>query len=319
MTQRQFIPVSIGIPTFNRANGYLRQALQSAVSQDYEPIEIIVSDNCSSDDTESVVRSFDDKRIRYFRQPQNIPANDNFNFCLQQARGIYFLLLHDDDLIDPTFISACMAEAGGKTDIGIIRTGTRLVDQNGAIIKETANFSAGLSLPEFFEAWLTNKTALYLCSTIFNTQGLKAIGGFYSPNNLFQDVVAEFNLASVYGHADIAHVLASYRRHDTNRGDAVQVMAWCEDSRYLLNLMTCLTPENEHRIRELGLSFFSRKCYGKAGIIKNPIKRWRTYWQIYRFFNYAESPAFALKRYDYGFFKNKLKAFLRRPNFQGQL
>jgi glycosyltransferase involved in cell wall biosynthesis len=312
MTQSHNLTASIGIPTYNRADGYLRQALQSAIAQDYEPLEIIVSDNCSTDNTQALVHSFDDPRIRYFRQPENIKANDNFNFCLQQAQGAYFLLLHDDDLIDPTFISACMAAANGRTDIGIIRTGTRLIDQNGDVRSEDPNFAEGLSLPDFFEAWLTGKTALYMCSTMFNTQGLKAIDGFHSPTNLFQDVVAEFRLAASHGHANVSSTLASYRRHDANRGDAVRVMAWCEDCRYLLDLMCSLSPDDDQKIHNLGLSWFSRKCYRKAGIIGNPIKRWVTYGRIYRYFNRAVTPIFALKQFDYVFFKQRIKMLLGR-------
>ena len=92
--------VSIGIPTYNRANSYLRYSLRSAVSQTYKNIEIIVSDNCSSDNTESVVREFNDPRIRYYRQEGNIGPVRNRNFCLEQSQGQYFLLLFDDDVID---------------------------------------------------------------------------------------------------------------------------------------------------------------------------------------------------------------------------
>lgn len=82
--------VSIGIPTYNRANSYLKQALRSAVNQTYKNLEIIVSDNCSSDDTESVVKEFRDPRIRYFRQNKNLGAVPNCNFCLEQSQGKYF-------------------------------------------------------------------------------------------------------------------------------------------------------------------------------------------------------------------------------------
>jgi len=69
---------------------------------DYPDLEILVSDNCSTDDTERVVRSFGDPRVRYVRHPENIGANNNFNYCIKEARGVYFLLFHDDDMIDPT-------------------------------------------------------------------------------------------------------------------------------------------------------------------------------------------------------------------------
>ena len=74
--------VTIAIPTYNRADGYLRDALKSAMNQTYENIEIVVSDNCSPDNTEDYIKGIDDPRIRYFRQKEGILPNDNFNFCL---------------------------------------------------------------------------------------------------------------------------------------------------------------------------------------------------------------------------------------------
>jgi glycosyltransferase involved in cell wall biosynthesis len=312
MNQLNEIPVSIGIPTYNRAAGFFRQALESALAKSYEPLEIIVCDNCSTDDTTSLVLSYNDPRIRYFRHEKNIDANDNFNFCLQKATGAYFLLLHDDDLIDPTFVRECMTAAEGKTDIGIIRTGTRLIDGKGNVAAENLNSVAGLSLKDFFKAWLTGKTALYFCSTMFNTEGLKAIGGFKTPSNLFQDVVAEFCLTAAWGHADVRAALASYRRHDANRGDAVKVMAWCDDCLYLLQLMQALVPEGEKEIGDLGRIFFSRKCYRKAVNIPGLTERWTAYWRVYRCFNYAVKPSWTIKKDEFARFKSKIKEALGR-------
>ena len=314
MKQQHDIRVTIGIPTYNRADGYLRQALPSALAQTYAPLEIIVADNCSSDNTEAYVKSFGDRRIRYFRQPKNIDPNDNFNFCLRQARGTYFLLLHDDDLIDPTFVQACMAAADGRSDIGIIRTGTRLIDGAGNILNENPNRAQGLPLAEFFKQWLTGKTALYFCSSLFNTEGLKALGGFSSPHNLFQDVVAEFKLAAGHGRADVVDVLAGYRRHDANRGDAVRVIEWCEDCLYLLDLMCRLAPAEAAVIRRLGLAYFNRKCYRKAALIRNPLKRWAIYLELYRSFDRAVTPAWVIKHFDYARLKQAIKTVMGRPS-----
>ena len=60
--------VTIGIPTYNRGDGYLREALESALAQTYENLEIVVSDNCSTDNTGEVVEAYDDPRVSYFRQ-----------------------------------------------------------------------------------------------------------------------------------------------------------------------------------------------------------------------------------------------------------
>ncbi len=66
--------VTIGIPTYNRANNFLRNALGSALNQTYTKLEIIASDNRSTDQTESLVRDFSDPRIRYIKHQENISA-----------------------------------------------------------------------------------------------------------------------------------------------------------------------------------------------------------------------------------------------------
>jgi glycosyltransferase involved in cell wall biosynthesis len=94
---------TIGIPTYNRA-ALLREALQSALLQTYEHIEVLVSDNASVDSTEAVVQSFSDSRIRYFRQKSNIGSGRNFEYCVENARGRYFSWLQDDDIIFSDFV-----------------------------------------------------------------------------------------------------------------------------------------------------------------------------------------------------------------------
>jgi len=275
--------VTIGIPTYNRANGYLKGAVASALEQTYENMEIVISDNCSSDDTEQVVKSFNDTRIRYFRHRVNIGANDNFNFCLEQAKGAYFLLLHDDDVIDRDFVSTCMNAAGYRTDFGIIRTGTRVIDSVGAVKGEHPNLVAGASIEDFFLGWFAGKTAFYLCSSLFNTARLNESGGFRSRTNLFQDVVAEVQLAALYGRLDIPDVKAGFRA-------AAGVNDWCDDCLYLLDVMCNLATEKKDLIREKGIVYLCSKNYRQAFSIKSPLERLSTCMAIYKKYDYAYSP-----------------------------
>jgi glycosyltransferase involved in cell wall biosynthesis len=95
--------LTIAIPTYNRA-GYLDLNLRQIGSQ-IEPhkdaVEIIVSDNCSSDNTAEVVAQHqgDDLPISYIRNEQNLGADSNFIQCFNQANGTYLLILGDDDLL----------------------------------------------------------------------------------------------------------------------------------------------------------------------------------------------------------------------------
>jgi glycosyltransferase involved in cell wall biosynthesis len=279
--------VTIAIPTYNRADNYLKQTLASALNQTYENIEVIVSDNCSTDDTETVVNNFNDLRIRYFRQSKNIGANNNFNFCLKQARGEYFLLLLDDDLIDPDFVETCMMAVKNYTEIGIIRTGSRVIDQDGNLLNETPNTVEGISTEEFFRKWFAWKTALYLCSTIFNTNRLREIGGFKSKHNLFQDVLAEFKLAAKYGRVDVWHIKASFRQHPSAMTSVARIGHWCEDSLFLLDSMCDMVSDKKALIRKEGRNYFSRFNIELCKKTKSPISRFTAYLEVFKHFSFV--------------------------------
>jgi len=282
--------ITIGIPTYNRADSYLRQTLQSAVNQTYPNVEIVVSDNGSTDNTGALVKSFSDPRLRYFRHPENVGVNNNFNSCLKQSRGDYFLLLHDDDMIDSDFVEACMRAAGYDTDVGIIRTGTRLIDSQGQVLREVPNRVGGLSIEDFFLGWFTGKTALYLCSTLFNTRRLREMGGFESPKNYLQDVVAEAQLAARFGRVDVQDVKASFRKHGDARTFAAKIDDWCKDSFFVLDLMCGLASEKRTLVRNEGMRFFARMNCGIARRIESPTERISTYFRILRRFEYRFSP-----------------------------
>lgn len=102
--------VSVGIPTYNRPNG-LEKTLNYLLTQEYKNIEIIISDNCSTDpNVKTIIEKYAnlDCRIRYFIQTENIEAEPNFNFVYHHAIGIYFMWMSDDDLFDSNYISACV-------------------------------------------------------------------------------------------------------------------------------------------------------------------------------------------------------------------
>lgn len=94
--------VSVGIPTFNGEKKIIR-ALNSVFRQNYPDIEIVISDNCSRDNTGGVIREMllQHPEIRYFRQTRNIGVVPNFDFTLSKATGRYFIWLADDDELEP--------------------------------------------------------------------------------------------------------------------------------------------------------------------------------------------------------------------------
>lgn len=287
--------VSIGIPTYNRADAYLKQALESAINQTYPNIEIIVSDNCSTDHTENLVKGFSNPRIRYYRHKENIGAINNFNYCLEQAKGTYFLMLHDDDLIDPDLVEACIKAISGVKEPGVIIAGTRLIDGNGKVVYESPNRINEGDIKDFFLGWFSSEVALYLCSTLYHTKRLKELGGFHSKTDHFLDVVATVQLASAYGRIDVYDVKASFRRHSENMGGSgnpSKVSAWSEDSLFLLDVMCGLLPNDldKAEVRKLGNLYFTKKSYRLTSGITSPSTRLSTYFKVYKMFDYSYSP-----------------------------
>jgi glycosyltransferase involved in cell wall biosynthesis len=313
MSNHTNVLVSIGIPTYNRANSFLKQSLQSAVNQTYRNIEIIVSDNCSSDDTESIVKSFNDPRIRYYRQKDNIGALDNRNFCLEQSQGEYFLLLFDDDVIDEDFISTCVGAVISDNKPGVILTGAREIDSEGNVISAVHNTVSGYSTGEFILGWFDRKVPLYLSSTLYNTVGLKQLGGFHSKTNRYDDVVATVQLAAKYGRTDIFDIKASYRRHGDNIGMNVTYREWCEDSLYLLDIMSTVAPDHAELILKRGILYFCLRNYSRVSSMKSSVKRFGAYLAVCRTFNYSYSPVRFLYKNNLSRIMRLVKRTLARP------
>ena len=282
--------VTIAIPTYNRAAGFLRYALQSAVAQTYENVQILVSDNCSTDNTEELVRAIADSRVDYVKHRENIGANNNWNYCLQQAKGKYFHLLHDDDLIDPQFVATCMEAIAPDEEPGLIRTGTRVIDDAGNVYSSRLNEIPGKTVSDLIRAWFERRTSLYLCSTLFHTEGLREIGGLQSKKSLYQDVVAVVKLAAQRGHTAVPEVLASFRRHGANAGSAAEIGDWCDDSLYVLDVMCEAAPDDARWIRSRGMPYFCRQNYARALRLPSWSDRWKALLVTYRKFEYAHSP-----------------------------
>ena len=93
--------VSVIIPTHNRLQ-MLKRAIRSVLTQTYEHFELIVVDDNSTDDTEAVVASFEDNRLRYFKHDVNKGASAARNTGIKHANGEYIAFLDDDDEWLPT-------------------------------------------------------------------------------------------------------------------------------------------------------------------------------------------------------------------------
>ena len=100
--------VSIIMPAYN-CGRFIKESIDSVLDQTYDTWELLIVDDCSTDNTKAIVSTYDDKRIRYMRNPQNMGAALTRNKALREAKGRYIAFLDADDMWLPNKLEKQLA------------------------------------------------------------------------------------------------------------------------------------------------------------------------------------------------------------------
>src|SRR5690349_18596953 len=135
MSTKTFPFFSICIPNYNYGR-YIGLTIQSVLDQSWPHFEIIVSDNASTDDSVSVVKSFSDPRIRLLQNPVNLGFASNLDHASETARGDYMMMLSSDDLMKPGALEIYAGllhhyDAGDRQIV--LSSGIEIIDGEGAV------------------------------------------------------------------------------------------------------------------------------------------------------------------------------------------
>lgn len=261
--------ITIAIPTFNRV-GFLRQAIDSALAQTYQNIEIIVSDNASTDATQQLLSSYHDRGLVIIGQAKNIGMIQNWNACLQRATGEYFLLLSDDDVLAPDAIEKLvkpfLSHSYPET-IGIVYGRTRIVDEQLHEITTSVGgipYETGLDFSiNFLRGW----RGIFPCSILFRSADLKELKGFNGDKySVACDAGAWMEIILRRGCVEyVSEIVSSYRRHNSSLTNATQIDECISNSNALINLvLDTIKDENSqiyHRAKKAGV------CYTASVIV----------------------------------------------------
>jgi glycosyltransferase involved in cell wall biosynthesis len=128
--------VSIGIPVYNGEN-FIREALDSIVNQTYQNLEIIISDNASTDKTQEICESYQkqDDRIKYIRFLENKGAAFNFNTTFDSSTGKYFKWASHDDYLGTTYIERCVDYLESHPQTHLCQSRKNIVNNKNITIK----------------------------------------------------------------------------------------------------------------------------------------------------------------------------------------
>lgn len=217
--------VTIAIPTYNRAP-LLRNAISSALAQTHANLEIIVSDNASTDGTQDVVNCFNDPRIRSLHHADNVGLVANWQAALSAARGEFFLMLSDDDSLTPSAVSDLLKPFNGLNgneiafvygccDIEETRTATTRVSQEAPTCEESADYRIG---------YLRGHRINYPSATLFRTSDIRELGGYVSHGQAPIDIGLAFAASGLRKY--VAHtgtITTHYLFHPDNFTSAMSI------------------------------------------------------------------------------------------------
>lgn len=171
---------SILIPTFKEK--FLKECIDSIFNQTYEDFEIIIVNDASPYDIDSIINSYSDSRIRYYKNNKNcgaINVVDNWNRCLNFSSGKYVMCIGDDDKLMPNCLESYKKLIDANDSVKVFHCRSYIIDENSKEVCVTPSW------PEFESVYanmwhrMMGLRVQFIGDFLFNRDELIKNGGFY--------------------------------------------------------------------------------------------------------------------------------------------
>ena len=170
--------VTIAIPAYKPT--FLKEAIDSALRQTYTNIELVIVNDDSPYDLDALVSQYTDSRIRYYKNDTNLGSLSivhNWNRCLSYARGEYFVLLCDDDILAPTMVQEMLGLAQKYQSLGCFHA-RKCNLQNDGSTKDTTIWPEYEDYEKFAEQNFAEQRKHTITEFFYRTRFLTQHGGF---------------------------------------------------------------------------------------------------------------------------------------------
>jgi len=216
--------VSICIPAFN-AGAFLAETLESALGQDYPHLEIIVSDDCSQDNTREVAKRYESAGVRLICQSANLGMSANWNAVIRASRGKYVCKLDADDLLEPEYISEMVPVMEAHPEIAFAHCACRLIDAAGALLGYERSIHGSFIRPglEEYRRYVLGARAVNI--VLLRRTHFDAVGGYDEQFVYTGDWKMHRELLKVGDVFYHDRVLASYRVHSLGKAEVPRLQA----------------------------------------------------------------------------------------------
>lgn len=205
--------VSVVIPAFN-AGTYINEAIESILKQSYKNLELIIVDDCSTDDTWSIIQKIKKKhnRIRAFRNKSNRKLSHTLNKGIRESRGAYIARMDADDIALPERIAMQVAYMEKHVSVGILGGSMELfTNEKKSLGYRTYPHTDGEVRSAIFRFSPFSHPLILIRSSVLNKSGL------YNPRfNPAEDYELYFRIGNHSKFANLNQVLLRYRVVDNS-------------------------------------------------------------------------------------------------------
>ena len=241
---------SITIPTYKAL--FLKEAIESVLSQSYSNWELIIVDDCSPDDIESIVKPYiTDWPVKYYRNNKNCGAKnvvENWNICLYHCTGDYIICMGDDDKLLPCCLEEYKKLINAHPDLNVYHARAEIINEKNDIIKIQAprpEWESVLSL--IWNRW-SYRDKQYIGDFCYKTHYLKEVGGYHElPLAWGSDDITAVKAAQYLGIANTNEFCFAYRENSlsiTSSGNArLKLRATIELYKWYENFLNVIKPE----------------------------------------------------------------------------
>lgn len=200
--------VTVLMPVYN-AKRFLGPAIRSVLSQTFVDFELLIIDDGSTDETEQIIKSFPDPRIRVLSNGNNIGLIKSLNRGIGEAHGKYIARIDADDLCLPTRLADQVEVLEGQGDVGLVASWTEVIDEND----RTKGFGRWCLSPEAIYYVLHFRQCLTHSSVIFRTGLVRELGGYSEQAIRTEDFDLWHRISKVSRIIQLQKVLVKWRTH----------------------------------------------------------------------------------------------------------
>jgi glycosyltransferase involved in cell wall biosynthesis len=261
--------VSVILVTWNRA-ALLPESIESVLRQTYANLELIVADDGSDDDTEQVVRSFNDSRVHYFKEPHTGRTGRLKNLAIQRARGEYIAFNDSDDSWVPHKLEQQLQLMEVHPETGFCITDALTFSDSGVLSEHTYPLQHTIEIASIFHRMKENRFVVFNPSLLVRRRCFDTVGWF-DETMLSADFHFNMRLAWHFTAGIIYEPLFRRRVHGANSSRELPIENYEEHIRtfeflYQQKMIPrkYLQKARTHALTEMGRLYALRRQRGRA-------------------------------------------------------